>query len=69
VFARLEEQHLTLSDCVVAVSEDDATAECAGVLEWVPRIGRATQRTEKHSWTIQLRRKHEDWKIVRIAAR
>jgi hypothetical protein len=69
VFARLEQQNLTLRDCVVAVSEDDATAECAGVLVYVPRVGSATRRTEKHSWTFHIQRKGEDWRIVQVTAR
>jgi hypothetical protein len=69
VFARLEQQNLTLRDCVVAVSEDDATAECAGVLVYVPRVGNATRRTETHSWIFQIQRKGEDWRIVQVTAR
>ena len=51
-FARLQVQDLDFGDCTFAVSANDATARCAGVLHYARRIGDTTPKSEQHVWTI-----------------
>ena len=69
VFARLDRQTLNFDVCSIALSESNATAHCNGSLEYVPRVGNTKLRTERHSWTIELRRASESWQIVNVDAR
>lgn len=70
VFARLERQELDFEDCVIALAERSATAQCAGQLRYIPRVGNPEWRSERHSWTIQLQRgAAAEWTIVRVSAR
>jgi len=69
IFTRLERQTMTFDDCSIALSESTATAHCAGLLEYVPRVGSAKLHTERHSWTIELRRASEGWQIVKVSGR
>ena len=68
-FARLQVQDLDFGDCTFAVSANDATARCAGVLHYARRIGDTTPKTEPHTWTIEFARAGEAWRIVRVTAR
>ena len=69
IFARLQRQELNFDGCAIAVSESTATAQCTGWLRYVPRVGSAEPRNERHSWMIQLERTAETWTIVRVNAR
>jgi hypothetical protein len=69
IFARLASQSMTFDGCSIALSQSTATAHCAGLLEYVPRVGRAKPQSERHSWTIQLQRGSEGWHIVNVDAR
>ena len=68
-FARLQVQDLDFGDCTFAVSANDATARCAGVLRYARRIGDTSPKTEHHVWTIEFARAGEAWRIVRVTAR
>ena len=68
-FARLQVQDLDFDDLTFAVSANDATARCAGVLHYARRIGDTTPKTEQHVWTIEFARAGEAWRIVRVTAR
>jgi hypothetical protein len=67
-FARLNSQDLQLGDCTFAVSENDATAQCAGVLHYARRIGDTKPKTERHVWTIEFVRAGAAWQILRVTA-
>jgi hypothetical protein len=67
-FARLQQQDLKFENCMFAVSENDGTAQCAGVLQYVRRIGKPTPQIERHVWTIEFARAGEEWRIVRVTA-
>ena len=67
-FARLQQQDLKFENCLFAVSENDGTAQCAGVLQYVRRIGKPTPQIEHHVWTIEFARAGEEWRIVRVTA-
>jgi hypothetical protein len=69
IFARLARQELNFDVCAIALSESAATAQCTGWLRYVPRVGDAEPRNERHSWTIQLQRTDETWTIVQVSAR
>jgi hypothetical protein len=68
-FARLQMQNIEFSDCTFAVSENEATAQCAGLLHYARRIGDTAPKSEKHVWTIEFLRAGGDWRIARITAR
>jgi hypothetical protein len=69
IFARLREQNLDFTECQTAISLNDATVTCAGALQYVRRVGNAAPQLERHSWTIYLEGKDDDWRIVRVTAR
>jgi hypothetical protein len=68
-FARLQMQNLEFGNCTFAVSEDEATAQCAGTLQYVRRIGDRSPKKERHTWTIEFVRAGDTWNIARITAR
>jgi len=67
-FARLQMQNLEFGDCTFAVSQNEATAQCAGLLQYARRIGDTAPKSERHVWTIEFVRAGGDWRIVRITA-
>jgi hypothetical protein len=67
-FARLKTQNLDFGYCTFAVSENDATAQCAGVLRYARRIGDTAPKTEHRQWTIEFARTGTGWRIVRMTA-
>jgi hypothetical protein len=67
-FARLQQQDLKFENCMFAVAENDGTAQCGGVLRYVPRIGKPTPQMEHHVWTIEFARAGASWRIVRVTA-
>ena len=68
-FARLQMQNLEFGSCTFAVSKNEATAQCAGTLQYVRRIGDTSRKTERHIWTIEFVRAGDAWNIARITAR
>jgi hypothetical protein len=68
-FARLQMQNLDFGECTFAVSESEATAQCAGQLQYARRIGDTTPKSERHVWTIEFVRASGSWSITRITAR
>jgi hypothetical protein len=69
IFSRLREQDLRLEACLIDIVREHATAECAGTLQYVPRVGDSTARTERRSWQFQLDRRGGRWQIASILAR
>ncbi len=67
-FDRVERQTLDFEQCTVALSEMNATARCQGTLSYVPRVGRASARSETHTWTFRLQGANESWRIVGMSA-
>jgi hypothetical protein len=67
-FARLQQQNLKFENCMFAVAENDGTAQCGGVLQYVPRIGKPRPQMEHHVWTIEFARAGAAWRIVRVTA-
>jgi hypothetical protein len=68
-FAQLERQNMSFDDCSIVIIEGSAKAHCPGLLEYVPRVGNNRIRSERHSWTIELRRDDESWRILKVSAR
>ena len=69
MFERIRRQDLRFDTCAFAVAESRATATCAGSLTYVPRVGNSAERTDRHTWSIQLERSGEQWQIVDVTAR
>ena len=68
-FAQLERQNLSFDQCSIVLGESTATAHCAGLLEYVPRVGNNRLRTQRHVWTIELLRQDKGWHIIKVAAK
>jgi hypothetical protein len=68
-FARLQMQNLEFGDCTFAVSHNEATAQCAGVISYAQRIGDTAPKNERHVWTIEFVRSSGGWRIARVTAR
>lgn len=68
-FARLQNQDLEFHQCDVDVQPSGAMAECSGELHYVRRVGSVAPRAEPHTWTIQLERFGEGWRIARVTGR
>jgi hypothetical protein len=68
-FTLLQSQDLVFHRCDVAITGLRATAQCSGELRYVPRVGKATVRTQPHAWTFQLDRVGEDWRITSVTGR
>ena len=68
VFTGLREQRLTLRDCVVHASGNDATATCRGTLRYRPRVGEHSTISRAGRWDFVLGRGADAWVIYTIAA-
>ena len=66
-FAQFEQQNVAFDECSIVLAERTATAHCLGLLEYV-RVGNNRLRTERRTWTIELLRQGEDWRIVNVAS-
>ena len=68
-FAQLARQNMSFDECSIVIVEGTATAQCPGLLEYVPRVGNNRLRRERHWWTIELLRGDESWHILKVSAR
>jgi hypothetical protein len=68
-FSLLQFQELVFRRCDVATAGFHATAQCSGELRYVPRVGQPTVRTQSHSWTFQLDRVGEEWRVTSVNGR
>ena len=68
-FGSLSHQNLTFDYCDIALSDVAATANCRGLLRYVPRVGSPTVRVQSLTWTINLVRSNDQWLIERVQAR
>ena len=63
-FDSLESQKVSLGDCRIDIGGPSATAHCALMTTWAPKIGGGGRRTETRNWTFELARVSTGWVIV-----
>lgn len=67
-FEGLAAQEVTLRDCRVRVSGQEAQAECSGSARWTTRVGGGTERAQRR-WTFELRNRGGEWVIEQARVR
>ena len=68
-FETLESQQVTFERCRVRVQGRTATADCAGSVTYVPKVGRKDPRTVERRWDFALQKGPGAWHITRAMAR
>jgi hypothetical protein len=68
-FQGLQTQRVELQDCRIAVDETQAVAVCGGLLRYVPRVGRKSERVERRQFEFGLRRVDDVWAIDHVESR
>lgn len=68
-FSTLSRQRVFFDRCTINVTGTQATAQCAGAIEYVRSGGDATPQSRSTSWAFVLSRSGGDWRIATITAR
>jgi hypothetical protein len=68
-FASLDRQDVSFEHCRIDASERRGSAVCVGTVRYVPRVGRGVEKEGRITWTFDLARSGEDWRITRLNAR
>jgi hypothetical protein len=63
-FDGLASQRVSLGNCRIDVTGDQAQAQCAGSMTWRPKVGGGEGRTDQRTWTFQLTKSGQGWQIV-----
>ena len=69
VFDSLSSQRVTLNRCNITVAGERATAQCAGGIEYIPRVGDPSPQSRNIDWTFDLNRSSGEWRISGLAAK
>lgn len=67
-FATVKAQGITLGSCVLAVSDEEASARCHGSIWFVPKVGRSDRRASGQDWVFTMKKQGEAWKIQQVTA-
>lgn len=65
-FAQLERQQIDFAQCWISLAGERATANCTGNVEFVPKVGSGTPRSEGRDWEFAFARADERWHIDRV---
>jgi hypothetical protein len=68
-FASLDRQDVSFDRCDIDASEERGSAVCVGTVRYVPSVGRGTEKEGRITWTFDLTRSGEDWRIAGLRAR
>jgi len=68
-FAGLERQDVHFDRCDINATEARGSAVCVGTVRYVPSVGRAVEKEDRITWTFDLARSGEDWRIDGLSAR
>lgn len=68
-FASLDRQDVNFDRCDIDASEERGSAVCVGTVRYVPRVGRSVEKEGRITWTFDLARSGEDWRITKLSAR
>ena len=67
-FAGLDRQDVHFNRCDIDASEARGSAVCVGSVRYVPSVGRAVAQEDAITWTFDLARSGEDWRIAGLSA-
>jgi hypothetical protein len=68
-FASLDRQDVSFDRCDIDASEERGSAVCVGTVRYVPSVGRGVEKEGRITWTFDLTRSGEDWRIAKLSAR
>jgi hypothetical protein len=68
-FASLDSQDVSFDRCDIDASEERGSAVCVGTVRYVPSVGRGVEKEGRITWTFDVARAGEDWRITRLRAR
>jgi hypothetical protein len=68
-FASLDRQDVSFDRCDIDASAERGSAVCVGTVRYVPSVGRGVEKEGRITWTFDLTRSGEDWRIARLSAR
>ena len=63
VFDAVSSQRVTLTRCDITIAGERATAQCAGGIEFIPRVGDPRPQSRNIDWTFDLNRSSGEWRI------
>jgi hypothetical protein len=69
VFDSVSSQRVTLDNCDITVTGERATAQCAGGIDFIPRVGDPRPQSRNIDWTFDLRRSSGQWRIAEVNAK
>ena len=67
-FAGLDRQDLHFDRCDIDAAESRGSAVCVGTMRYVPSVGPAVAKEDPITWTFDLARSGEDWRIAGLTA-
>ena len=67
-FAGLDRQDLHFDRCDIDAAEARGSAVCVGTMRYVPSVGPAVAREDPITWTFDLARSGDDWRIAGLTA-
>ncbi len=67
-FDTLKSQGMAFDNCSVAVTGDEANAQCRGTIRVVRKVGSAVPLESEQEWSFRMRRLGTDWKIEEVSA-
>ena len=68
-FAGLAGQDVDFDRCDIDATAVRGSAVCVGTVRYRPSVGNGAERSDRITWTFDLARSGEDWRIDRISAR
>jgi hypothetical protein len=68
-FASLDRQDVSFDRCDIDASDERGSAVCVGTVRYVPSVGRGVEKEGRITWTFDLTRSGEDWRIAGLRAR
>ena len=68
-FASLDRQDVSFDRCDIDASDERGSAVCVGTVRYVPTVGRGVEKEGRITWTFDLARSGDDWRIAGLRAR
>lgn len=68
-FSTIVQQEMRFERCSLKLDDQQASALCIGEMEYVPRTGDQSPRTQSLTWAFEFARRSDRWEISNIDAR
>jgi hypothetical protein len=68
-FAGLNRQDVSFDRCEIDAGAERGSAVCEGTVRYVPSVGRGVEKEARITWTFDVTRSGQDWRITRLSAR